>query len=90
MPADVSTALQRLYDTTPKSHPESQASEWIHTIDLHLNFIAQSIFTLWHCTGRNKAELMADEIKRYWFYPYTRLFLRAIAKVLKGRNCLNF
>lgn len=84
MPLDVSTTLKRLYRSISKSHTQAKADEWVSNVDLHVNYVTKHVFTLWHCTGKNKTEWMRDEFKRYWFYPFARDLLKASVGSLQG------
>lgn len=82
MPANVYTALVRLFDSIADSHPGTLASDWIRTIKLNVNYVTEHIFALWHCTGPK--DPIVGEYPRLWFYPYARSLIKATVKAFQG------
>ncbi|CAM1509989.1 Fc.00g003240.m01.CDS01 [Cosmosporella sp. VM-42] len=82
MPANVVSALSKIYDAIPDAHPGSTSADWIRSVKLGTNFVTRHIFALWHCTGPK--EFINSEWPRFWFYPYAKSLLKASVKAVKG------
>lgn len=82
MPANVYSALGKLYESIADIHPGMVTNDWIRTIKLGTNFITEHIFPLWHCTGPK--QWIVDEFPKMWFYPYAEPLVKATVKAFQG------
>ena len=78
MPANVASALTRIYDSIPEAHPGITAAEWISSVKLGTNFVTRHIFALWHCTGPK--EFIKSEFPKFWFFPYAKSLLKSSSR----------
>jgi hypothetical protein len=82
MPANIYSALSKLYESIADSHPGLVTNEWIRTIKLGVNFVTEHIFPLWHCTGPK--EFVRDEYPKMWFFPMAKALVKATVRAFQG------
>lgn len=82
MPANVYSALGKLYDSIPEAHNGSVTNDWIRGVKLGVNFITEHIFPLWHCTGPK--EWIDAEYPKMWFYPLAMSLVKATVKAFQS------
>lgn len=82
MPANVFSALARLYESVADSQAGVTAGEWIRGLPLGVNFVTQHIYGLWHCTASK--EWIAGEYTKLWFYPLARSLVKATVRAFSS------
>ena len=82
MPANVYSALGKLYDSIADGHPGMVTNDWIRTIKLGVNFVTEHIFPLWHCTGPK--QFIADEYPKMWYFPIAKSLIKATVRAFQG------
>ena len=86
MPANVYSALDKLYTSIADSHPGTTTGDWIRTIKLGVNFVTKHIFPLWHCTGPK--EFVKEEVPKMWWFPFAKSLIKATTKAYKNEELI--
>lgn len=86
MPANVYSALDKLYDSIPEKHNGVPTNDWIRTIKLGVNYVTKHIFPLFHCTGPK--HFLEAELPKMWWFPYAKSLVKATAKAYKEEELI--
>lgn len=84
MPANVYSALMRLYRSIPHLHHGVKPRDWIRTLNLGVNYVTKHIFVIWHCTAHKGP--VHEEYPEWWFYPYAKSLQKAAVKAARAHE----
>lgn len=86
MPANVYSALGKLYESIPEHHHGMGTGDWARSIKLGVNFVTKRIYPLWHSTG---TKIVKEHYGYMWFYPWARSLMKATVRALGNGTTLS-